>query len=122
VLNAHQKYRQNQVETADPAKLLLMLFDGGRRFLRQAEAALEKKDLEQVNHYLGRAQGVIAELMASLDLEQGEVAANLFRLYEYMHYRLVEANLKKTKKPLQEVDAMLATLRDTWKQVSTVRS
>lgn len=111
------KYRRNQVETAEPAKLLLMLLDGALRFLQQATEALEQEEPEQVNTNLGRAQDIISELMVSLDLEQGEVARNLFRLYEYMHYRLVQANIKKSSEPVHEVIQMLTSLREVWKEV-----
>lgn len=115
--NPYAKYRKTQIETADQGKLLLMLYDGALRFLGHARQALLEKDLEGANNKLVRVQDIVAELMASLDLEAGEVAVSLFRLYEYMHYLLVQANIKKDVGPLDQVESMLAELRDTWKEV-----
>lgn len=115
--NPYAKYRKTQIETADQGKLLLMLYDGALRFLGHARQALLEKDLETANNKLVRVQDIVAELMASLDLEAGEVAVSLFRLYEYMHYLLVQANIKKDVGPLDQVESMLAELKDTWKEV-----
>ncbi|MFY9446633.1 MAG: flagellar export chaperone FliS [Dethiobacteria bacterium] len=119
--NPYQRYRANAVETADPGRLILLLYDGALRFINQAEQALERQDLEQAHYKLLRAQDIIAELMGSLDLEQGELAGNLFRLYDYMHYRLIQANIKKSAAPLQEVSAMLKSLRESWQEVCRQR-
>ncbi|HOB86149.1 MAG TPA: flagellar export chaperone FliS [Bacillota bacterium] len=119
--NPYQRYRANAVETADPGRLILLLYDGALRFINQAEQALEGQDYEQAHYKLLRAQDIIAELMGSLDLEQGELAVNLFRLYDYMHYRLIQANIKKSAAPLQEVSAMLKSLRESWQEVCRQR-
>lgn len=113
--NPYAQYQKTQIETADQVKLLLMLYDGALRFLGRARKALLEKDLEGSNTYLVKVQDIVAELMASLDLEVGEVAVSLFRLYEYMHYLLVQANIKKDAEPLGQVESMLTELRDTWK-------
>ncbi|NLP18726.1 MAG: flagellar export chaperone FliS [Firmicutes bacterium] len=112
--HAYQQYRQTQVETAGPGQLILMLYNGGIRFCKQAQGALEKGQLEVAHRALVRAQQIVDELMAALDLEAGEVAHNLMRLYEYMNQRLLEANLKKDQETLGEVKAMFTELRDAW--------
>jgi flagellar protein FliS len=114
--NPYAKYQQTQIETADQEKLLLMLYDGALRFLGRARKALLETDLEGSNNNLIRVQDIIAELMASLDLETGEVAVSLFQLYEYMHFLLVQANIKKSTEPLEQVEGMLVELRNTWKK------
>lgn len=116
-INPYAKYQKTQIETADQGKLLLMLYDGALRFLGLARQALLEKDLEAANNKLVRVQDIVAELMASLDLESGEVAVSLFRLYEYMHYLLVQANIQKDAEPLKQVESMLVELRNTWKEV-----
>ena len=87
-INPYTQYQRTQIETADQGKLLLMLYEGALRFLGRARKALQDEDPEASNNNLVRVQDIVAELMASLDLEAGEVAASLFRLYEYMHYLL----------------------------------
>lgn len=116
ISNPYYEYRKNQVETSDPRKLVLMLYDGALKFLQKSRACLQEKDWEKVNSYLGRAQDIISELMGSLDLEAGEVAENLFRLYEFMHHRLVKANVEKSLAYIEEVERLLSSLRQTWKE------
>ncbi len=114
--NPYQQYRHNQVTTAGPHQLLLMLFDGALRFVRQAGEALDRRDYSAANSCLGRAQQIIAELMGSLDFKQGKLPDNLFKIYEYLHFRLTEANINKSREPLQEVQRMLSELRESWAQ------
>jgi flagellar protein FliS len=115
--NPYTQYQRVGVETADRGRLLLMLYEGALRFLRRARKALYDRDLEGANNNLLRAEDIVSELMASLDLENGgEIAGGLFRLYDYMYHLLLEANLKKDPQPLGQVETMLEELRDTWKE------
>ena len=113
--NPYARYQQNQVQTANPEKLILMLYDGAIKFLGQAKTALAEKDIEKTNHFLGRTQNIIAELMSSLDMDY-EVSKSLFSLYDFMHHSLVQANIKKDLELVEEVQLMLLDLRDTWAQ------
>ena len=112
--HAYQQYRQTQVETAGPGQLILMLYNGGIRFCDEAAEAIEDHEVEKAHRSLIRAQEIVSELIASLNMEAGEMAHNFLRLYEYMHHRLLEANLKKDREVVQEVRGMFTELRDTW--------
>lgn len=114
----YRQYQKVRVETADRGALVLMLYEGALRFLGRGRKSLQNRDLEGAHKNLLRSQDIIAELMASLDLEKGgEIAAGLFRLYDYMYRLLLEANLKKDPQPLEQVEMMLSELRDTWKEI-----
>ena len=54
--------------------------------------------------------------MSSLNMDVGEIALNLFRLYEYMHYRLVEANVRKDIEPIDEVLGLFQGLKEAWEE------
>lgn len=114
--NPYAQYQKTQIETADQGKLLIMLYEGALRYLGQSRTSLEEEKLEEANNNLVRVQEIIAELMSSLDLEVGAVAVSLFRIYEYMHYLLVEANINKSTEPLDQVEKMLLELRNAWKE------
>ena len=116
--DTYRQYRGNQVFTSSPTELVVMLFDGALRFVRQAAAALKEQDYAGAHLYLGRAQQIVAELMASLDFKQGELSRNLFKLYEYIHFRLTEADIGRSGEPLDEVETMLLSLRESWAEVS----
>jgi flagellar secretion chaperone FliS len=108
-------YKEMSVLSAQPEQLILMLYDGALRFLRLAIKSLEEKDLETGHHNLIRAQNIITELIASLNFDKGgEIANNLFRIYEFMHYTLVQANVKKDPEPARNIYQQLKKLRDSW--------
>src|ERR1017187_607925 len=100
-------YRKVAAQTASPTRLVLMLYDGAIGFLERALAGFECADPLQfnqtVNNNILRAQAIIQEMNATLNMrEGGEVSANFRRLYNYLHRRLREANLKKQKEPVQD--------------------
>lgn len=112
----YKKYKQTTIETASPGKLIIMLYEGALRFLASAKEALEKKKYDKVNEYLQKTQNIIIELMLSLDMSVGEIARNLYLLYDYMNRRLIEANVKKNKKIIEEVEGMLKELLGAWEE------
>ncbi|GIV18748.1 MAG: flagellar protein FliS [Armatimonadota bacterium] len=111
-------YQRTQVDTASPAKLVVMLYDGAIRFLKQGQTAMQQGNREKQNHCLVRAQRIITELASSLDLEAGgEIATNLMALYQFMHEQLVIANLQDDVNTVQKVREMLESLREAWARV-----
>jgi flagellar protein FliS len=112
---AQDTYRVNQIQMASKEQLLIITYDIGIRSCAAAERAVDVNDVEQINNHLKRAQAVVRELMITLNLEQGgDVAASLLRLYDYMYYQLVEANVKKDGAPIRMVRQMLEELKATW--------
>lgn len=117
VRQAAQQYRTAQVATADPARLVLMMYDGALRFAGQGRQAIEDGDVEKANAHLGRAQDIVTELTAVLNPEAGAIAENLQQMYDFIGSRLVEANVKKDVAPLAEAVGLLEELRETWRQL-----
>lgn len=123
-MNAHnpylkqaEEYKKNQIETATPEEILIMLYEGAIRFLMLAKKAHTTNDIEKYNKCLLKSQAIIREFMDSLDMEVGgEMAINLYRLYEYLHYRLVQANIKKDIAMIDEVLDHLRSLKSTWEE------
>jgi len=114
------QYRETQIKTASPGKLLLMLYDGAIRFLNVAIKALDKeeKELEKAHIHIIKVQNIISELTVTLDLEKGgEIAENLKELYTFMKKHLIKANLEKDTKYLEEVKGLIEQLRVAWKEV-----
>lgn len=117
VRQAAQQYRTAQVATADPARLVLMMYDGALRFAGQGRQAIEDGDVEKANAHLGRAQDIVTELTAVLNPEAGAIAENLQQMYDFIGSRLVEANVKKDVAPLAEAVGLMEELRETWRQL-----
>lgn len=110
-------YKTQEIQTASQEQILIMLYEGAIRFLNISKAGLEERNLEKFHSNVTRTQRIIMEFMTSLDFEVGgEVAQNLFQLYEYLHYRLVQANLKKDVTMIDEVLKHLRELKETWEE------
>ena len=115
-------YRKVATQTASPGQLVLMLYDGTLKFLDMALAGFEHKDPllfnQTINNNVVRAQAIIHEMNASLNMKDGgEVASNFRRLYNYFYRRLTEANRSKQKEPIEETITRLRALRDSWAEM-----
>lgn len=115
--NALQTYKQVQVSTASEGELVLMLFDGAIRFANQALGCLKQSDLAGANDKLLKAQDVVYELILALDLETGEIAQNLYRLYMFINRTLVQANVTKDPELVQQAVRLMTELRTMWHEV-----
>jgi flagellar secretion chaperone FliS len=114
-----QAYIQTQIQSRSPLELVVMLYDGGLRFLQQTVDAMQRGDLVAKRDSLSRAMAIVAELHGMLDLEQGgEVAASLDSLYTYMMERLTTANQQRDPAPVAEVMRLMTSLRDAWSQIA----
>ena len=117
--NAYAQYAQyntNKIMTATPAELTLMLYDGAIKFCNIAIMGIEQKDIQKANNNIKRVQRIIEEFRATLDMKY-PVSEDFDRVYKYLQGRLLEANIKKDKEILEEVNMHLHSMRDTWKEV-----
>jgi flagellar protein FliS len=109
----HAAYETVATTTADPARVILLLFDGAARFLRQAQEGLDRGEAGAFAYPLSRAHAIIAELSSSLDRELGgEAAANLGRLYDFMLRHLTQGLMARSRIHLVQVQGLLQQLRD----------
>ena len=115
MVNAAEAYKLQQVLTATPEALTLMLYNGALRFMTEGREAIEKKDYEEANNSLQKAQNIITEFRVTLNMEY-EIAHQLLPLYNYVYDRLVEANMKSDVKQLDEAKNIITELRDAWAQ------
>ncbi len=117
--NAYAQYNNNKVLTASPAELTLMLYEGAIKFCNIAEVAVEQKDVEKAHKNIMKIQHIIDYLRQTLDMKY-PVAQDFERIYTYIGQRLREANMKKDKAILEEVNTHLHSVRDTWKEVMRI--
>ncbi|GAB6089271.1 flagellar export chaperone FliS [Spirochaeta dissipatitropha] len=119
--NALNAYKETRVRTASRGKLIVMLYDEAIRQVDVAIDILQQKTLQydQVNSALTKAKDCITELMVSVDFEQGgEIAKNLFSLYNYFSHQLLEANIQKNAEILIPLRRQMSTLRDAWAEIA----
>ena len=112
-------YQQQSILTATPGQLVVMLYDGCLRFLHQAAHALREGDVAESNARLLRAEAIIDELHATLDLEQGGVVASRLQgIYVFCNRQLLEARSAQEPEMIERVGELLAELRDAWAQIA----
>lgn len=119
--NAAQMYQQNSVNTASPAKLTLMLYEGAIKFCNIALEAMDEGDISKTNTNIQKAEKIIVELRVTLDMKY-PVAKEFDTVYDYIYRRLVEANMQKDKEILEEALGHIKTMRDTWKEVMRINN
>ncbi len=114
--NAYSQYNNSKILTASPAELTLMLYDGAIKFCNIAIAAVEKKDIEKAHTNIVKVERIIDYFRQTLNMDYA-VSEDFERVYSYLGQRLTQANVKKDKEILEEVNGHLHAMRDTWKQV-----
>ena len=117
--NPYAQYQNNKIMTASPAELTLILYDGAIKFCNIAIGAIEENDVPKAHTNIVKVQRVIDYLRQTLDMKY-PVAKDFDNIYSYLSARLVEANIKKDKEILEEVNTHLHSVRDNWKEVMRV--
>lgn len=109
-------YKQNALQTASRGDLTLLLYNGCLKFIDKADKALSDKNMEHKNKFIMRAQDIIRELMITLKTDT-DTGKNMYQLYDFIHRRLIDANINNDKKALQEARDLTLDFRDTWKEI-----
>lgn len=117
--DVYAQYNNSKILTASPAELTLMLYERAIKFCNIAIAAIEHKDVPKAHTNIIKVQRIIDYLRQTLDMKY-PVAQDFENIYVYLSQRLVEANLKKDKEILEEVNGHLRSVRDTWKEVMRI--
>jgi flagellar protein FliS len=109
------EYQKNAVNGASPLQLVIMLYDGALKAMEAAKRAMSSKDLTKQHDNLIKAQKIVCELTACLDMQQGgEIATNLFALYTYVTNELVQANIDDNPDPIDRSIRVMSELRESW--------
>jgi flagellar protein FliS len=115
--SAQEKYLETSIATASPEDLIIKTFDALVLFSSQALEKFKKDghDIEGIHNKLLRAQRACCLLMGSLNFDVGgDLATNLFRVYEYWHHELVMANMKKDPSRIERLLPDFKSYRETW--------
>lgn len=113
-----KQYQAMDVETgimdADPHRLIQLLFEGALARLAKAKGHIERGEIEQRNNTINSVITIIGGLKDSLNLDAGELALTLERLYDYMENRLFEANIRNDGAGIDEVARLLGEIKTGW--------
>lgn len=115
MFNAAEAYKRQQVMTATPEALTLMLYNGCIKFMGEGIDALEAKKFEDANTFIQKAENIISEFRVTLNMDY-EISHQLLPLYNYVYDRLVEGNMKSDTSKIEEARNIITELRDAWVQ------
>ena len=110
-----QVYKDNQISTADPGTILLMLYEGAIDSLKRAIGYVAVGNVAEKGKCILRAHDIITQFIVSLDYDAGgELAYDLEGLYRYMLDAILLANTDNDSLLLERVISLLAMLKDGW--------
>lgn len=120
--NKMQQYQAVGVQTsimdADPHRLIQLLYQGALDNLSKAKGAIEREDIEQRNNHLNKTIQIVGGLREFLDFEKGgELSKNLDQLYDYVEYRLFEANIHHNAQIVTECIGLLKEVSGAWDEI-----
>ena len=118
-INAYKKDSLKQdIASADPHRLTLMLMQGSLDRIAYAKGCMERKDFAGKAEHLSRVNAILLNLRDTLDLDVGgDVAQNLYSLYDYMITRLLDANVQNSLQILDEVISLLLPIKKAWASI-----
>ncbi len=118
VTASHAAYRRGEVLAATPAQLVVMLYDGARRFLRQAVGAMNAGEVERAHTTLRYGERIISHLDGTLDYDQGDLPQRLHSIYVFCLSQLNAARIGQDPGKIEHVSELLGELREAWSQVA----
>ncbi len=119
-ISAYQRIGvETGIESADPHKLILMLFEGAQEALAKARMHMQHNEIAEKGQMISKAIMIIDHgLKASLDMNAGgDLAVKLQALYDYMTHRLLVANIQNNLEIVNEVNKLLSELHSAWKEI-----
>jgi len=114
------QYLESKVLSAKPEELTFMLYEGLVKFIKKAMLTLETKNYEQVNYNTQRAQAIVDELRSTLNMDI-PLSESLDALYEYLGFKLLNANVGKSEEEYGEALEIAENFKDTWKEAFNIK-
>lgn len=118
-INAYKKGSLKQdVASADPHKITLMLMQGALDRMAYAKGCIERKDYEGKSEHLSRVSAILMNLRDTLDMDvKTEITDNLYALYDYMMQRITDANIQNDLNIMDEVINLLLPIKTAWSEI-----
>ena len=109
------EYLEQMILAAKPHELTLMLYEGAIKFMKKAKLYNDQKDIEKTNNSIVRAEAIITELRSTLNMDY-EISNEFERLYDFINHCLIQANIEKDGKYLDDALVITENIKDTWKE------
>lgn len=112
---------ESQVLSASPHQLITLLFAKAESSIKAATLHIQVGNIAEKGEAISKAISIVqGGLQAALDLETGgEVAENLYRLYDFVLRLLMEANREGDIAKLEKASELLEMVASSWRAVGT---
>ena len=117
ILNAGDVYRKQSILTANPAELIVMLYDGLKKNLLLAKRHIDRDNPSTAHDCLMKAQAIVEELVNCLDMSI-PLSEELLPLYEFMLFTMAQVNMKKNSALIPPVIEMVTELEEAWESIA----
>ncbi len=111
---SHNAYTSNQYGSMSPERLILALLDAALTATTRASIAVEEGDVPGRGQAVSKALAIVGELQSSLDLDAGELAQNLFALYDYAQRELLSGNMNADAACFSNAERVLSEIHAGW--------
>jgi flagellar secretion chaperone FliS len=116
--SARNAYMGGMVNTASPARLLVMLFERLGADVDRAIAAQEAGDPAAASPHLIHAQEIVLELRSSLDHDVWDGAQRLDDIYSWLYRELIRANTSRDVAVTRGCKSVVDPLVETWREAA----
>ncbi|RUR29177.1 flagellar export chaperone FliS [Vreelandella nanhaiensis] len=115
---------ESGVMSADPHKLIVMLFEGAQTAIRAARIHMQDGNTGEKGKAVSKALDIINNgLAAALDQEKGgDIAERLASLYDYIARLLLTANLRNDEESLNQAEQLLENIASAWREIGQQQS
>jgi flagellar protein FliS len=115
---AREDYLTNEIMTATPQKLQLMLIEAALRQSQKTRALWQERKEAEAGEAIVRAQEIVTQLLAGVKPDADvRLARQIVGVYGFVFRTLVAAHLQHSDKKLAEAISILEIERETWRQV-----
>lgn len=115
---AYAAYRSAEIETVSQKDLIVQLYQGAERFLKNGSEAMGGQRLEEATNQCRRARAIFVELLSTLNFETGgDLALQLRDLYAFIIFQIGEASLKRNPAQIEALIPIIRTMREGWEAV-----
>ena len=120
---ATSAYRDMEVLSAPPGRLVVIVYDFLLVNLRRTGIAIDARNAELFSVSLGKSQDALVELLGELDMEKGgAIAKELAALYAFFLASLIDIASTKDRALLTRITTQVTDLREAFAQIASVQS
>ncbi|MBI5868492.1 MAG: flagellar export chaperone FliS [candidate division Zixibacteria bacterium] len=117
--NTLAEYRRTQVMGMSQSQLVVMLYQGAIRYLREAIEEVSSGRYDRSWKKFDQARRIVVHLYGTLDPAGGELTNKLSALYAFVIDQITIANARRDLKCANDCIQILTNLKEGWEQLAT---